>query len=179
MGGGLTFVYITGSCNCGREWRGTRPIADRSCIKFDVTKYTIASDLWRQPPSFYILLTHACLLVCHIYLLFLSALLVFTPYQCRLLSSPVWCKDMDSCKAVNFYEQQGSSFFSLSATIKSRYFTGIFWYTLVLLVDWSIFSMCIKGILMQTWLMIWFSCWGARWLGSGIDVDGTRNLSSP
>lgn len=80
MGGGLTFVYdITGSCNCGCEWQGTRPIADRSCIKFDVTKYTIASDVWRQPPSFSILLTHACFLVCHIYLLFLSALLIFPP----------------------------------------------------------------------------------------------------
>lgn len=61
------------------EWQGTRPITARSCIKFDVTKHRIASDLWRQPPSFPVLLTHASFPVCHIYLLFLSALLIFTP----------------------------------------------------------------------------------------------------
>lgn len=48
---GLHVHNITGLCGHGRKWQGTRLITDRSYIKFDVTIYSIASDLWRQLPD--------------------------------------------------------------------------------------------------------------------------------
>lgn len=165
MGGGLTFVYdITGSCNCGREWQGTRPIADRSCIKFDVTKYTIASDLWRQPPSFSILLTHACFLVCHIYLLFLSALLIFTPSTDVVFSHRTCLMQRNGLRGCLLLKQVMSmsrGFFS-SAAIKSRCFTGIFWH---LNEDKNTWIQLMKSILMQTCMKIRRSCSGPLLLG--------------
>lgn len=85
---GLHVHNITGLCSHGRKWQGTRPITDRSCIKFDVTTYRIASDLWRQPPWFSILQTHAHFVVFHIYLLLLSSLLIFTPSSSCSFSHP-------------------------------------------------------------------------------------------
>lgn len=161
MGGGLTFVYdITGSCNCGCEWQGTRPIADRSCIKFDVTKYTIASDVWRQPPSFSILLTHACFLVCHIYLLFLSALLIFPP-SADVVFSHRTClmqRRLSSIKAGNVYEQGVIPLFSsLLQQDVSLGFSG----TWTKNEDKNTWIQLMKSILMQTCMKIWRSCSGA------------------
>lgn len=170
---------ITGSCNCSREWQGTRPIAGWSCVKFDVTKYTIASELWRQPPSFCILLTHACLLVCHIYLLFHSVLLIFTPsadvvfsqHTCLMqrngFGGHLLLKQVTSVRKgsswCNQIKKSRWNFLLLKLRMKDKNFLDT--------ADLSQFLQCeTESILIQiqTWVKIKCCCSGTLSIGAGV-----------
>lgn len=125
MGGGLTFVYnITGSCNCGREWRGRRPIVEWSSIKSDVTKHTFSGNGGRQPPWVFSA-PDKWVLPCFPRLPSVPrrAPYLHTLHWCRLLSPHLfdaqeWTRGLLFVKASHVRE-----LFSFPA-IKSGYFTG-------------------------------------------------------
>lgn len=132
MGGGLTFAYnITGSCNCGRKCGGRRPMVEWSSIKSDVTKHTFSGNGGRQPSwvfffFFFILLTNARFRVFPIYLLFLSALLIYTPSTDVVYSHRTCLMHRSGLGGGGCcsWKQVTSGSFSPFPAIKSRYFTG-------------------------------------------------------
>lgn len=98
-----------------------------SSIKSDVTKHTFSGNGGRQPPSvFSIPLTNARFHVCLVPLLFLSALLIFTPSTAVVffLSSHLFDARERIRGGRRLLKQVTSWSCSPSSTIKSRCFTG-------------------------------------------------------
>lgn len=95
-----------------------------SSIKSDVTKHTFSGNGGRQPPSvFSIPLTNARFHVCLVSLLFLSALLIFTPSTAVgffSLSSHLFDARERIRGGRRLLKQVTSGSFSPSSTIESR-----------------------------------------------------------